>query len=426
MKRVNGKSYLIIGLLLILVGIFTLIGSVKLFRNVANLTMILILLITIKDLFSLIVKKPKLDSKLFIRIFNVIIAIIALIFNEYSIAIIPIIFALYALLNASIYFVNFVIVKINNIKGEYKYFFCFIIYFIVGLLVLFKPIIHIGFMLNIIGIYSILLGTTFISDYLEINHMRKLPRIRISLPSIIEAIIPISTLQRINRTMNSDEMIEYDLNKKDIKPDLEILIHVNESGYGRLGHMDIYFDKEVISFGNYDISTYKFHDLIGTGVIFIVPSKRKYVKWCIEDNKKTLFSFGLKLNNEEKEKIRENILKIKSELKPWYCPYQQEKQKKFFVNKKKYNDYSSRLYRATKAKFYKFKKSKYKIFFALGNNCVSMANKIICKSLKDKFKFYGVLTPGTYYDYLEREYMKKNSIVVSKKIYSKNNIDRIT
>lgn len=425
MKKINGKSYLIIGLILILVGLLTLIGSVKLFRNVTDITLILIVLITIKDLFSLIVKKPKLDTKLFIRIFNCFIAVLALIFNEYSIAIIPIIFALYAIMNAVIYFINFIIVKINKVKGEYKYFICFIIYFLVGITVLFRPIIHIGFMLNIIGIYSILLGLTFISDYLEINHMRKIPRIRISLPSIIEAIIPISTLQRINKTINDEEIIEYDLNKKEEKTDLEILIHVTEDGYGRLGHMDICFDKEVISFGNYDISSYKFHDLIGTGVIFITPNKRKYIKWCIKDNKKTLFSFGIKLNKKEKEQIRNNILKIKSELKPWYSPYQIEKKKRFFVNKKNYIDYSSRLYRATKAKFYKFKRSKYKIFFALGNNCVSMANKIIGKSLKDKFKFYGVMTPGTYYDYLEREYMKKNSIVVSKKIYSKANIDKI-
>ena len=72
----------------------------------------------------------------------------------------------------------------------------------------------------------------------------------------------------------------------------------------------------------------------------------------------------------------------------------------------------------------KFKKSKYKIFFVLGNNCVSLANRIIGKNLRDKFKFYGVMTPGTYYDYLEREYMKKRGIVVSKKIYSKLNINK--
>ena len=37
-------------------------------------------------------------------------------------------------------------------------------------------------------------------------------------------------------------------------------------------------------------------------------------------------------------------------------------------------------------------------------------------------KIVGIISPGTYYEYLEENYRRKNSNVVSKVIYSKENI----
>lgn len=423
MKKIKGKSFLFIGFILIFIGILTLIGSVSLFRSVANLGLILMVLLSIKDLFSFLLSKPKLDYKVLIKALTLILTMFAFVFSDYSIAIIPIIFSLYLLLNAIVNFINFIIIKINKQGGGYEKLINGFIYFLVGITILFSPLIKLSLMLDILGSYSILLGLAFIFDHLEINHYLKLFRIKICLPSIIEAFIPLSVLQRINNQKLENNTYEEKENSDDV--DLEIFIHVTENGFGRLGHMDICYKGEVISYGNYDISSYRFHDLFGTGVIFTTYNREKYIKFCINDNKKTFFSFGIKLTKNEKEKLEKNISDLKSNLKVWYPPYVREKRKKFFVNKNKYVDYSSRLYRATKANFYKFKKGKYKIYFVLGNNCVLFANKLVGKVLKDKFKFYGILTPGTYYTYLEKEYMKKKSIVVSKKIYSKVNINSI-
>jgi len=420
MKRINGKSYLIIGLILIIIGIFKLIGSVDLFKSVANLVFIFMVLISIKDLFSFILKKPNKDIKLFIKIFNVIISILALIFNEYSIAIVPIIFSAYSLLNAFINSLNFILLKINKIKGGYKLLFFGLFYLLIGVIILLGPIVHLDFVLLVLGIYSILLGFSFVFDYLEINHFRRFFKIRICLPSILEVFIPLSVLQKVNRKINNDEEIVLEEKKENINPDLEIFVHVTQNGFGTLGHMDIYFNGEFISYGNYDINSYKLYDGIGRGILFIIKDKQKYIDFCIEDNKKTLFSFGIKLNEKEKKQIEKNINKVKENLKEWYPPYVQAKNKNKKAKIKDYMDYSSRLYRTTSADFYKFKTGKFKSFSVLGNNCVSFANKIIGSVLKDKFKFYGVLTPGSYYDYLEREFMKKGSIVVSKKIYTKS------
>jgi len=423
MKKVNGKSYLIIGLILVIVGIFTLIGSVSLFKSVANLVLIFMVLISIKDLFSLLLR-PKKDMKLYIKIFNVILSILSFILSEYVIAIVPLIFSAYSLLNAAINILNFTLMKTNKIKGGFKTLYLGLLYLFIGIIVLLGPLIHLDFVLFVLGVYAILLGLTFIIDYLEINHYGKFLKFRITLPSLIEAFIPLSVLQKINKTINNDKEIELETKKENIEPDLEIFIHVTEDGYGRLGHLDLYYDKKVMSFGNYDIYSYKLHDTVGNGIMFITDKKEKYIEFCICDNKKTLFSFGIKLTEYEKKKIEKNISKITEHLKEWEPPCVQAKKKNKKYKKSEYVDYSSRLYKATKAKFYKFKNGRYKFFSVIGNNCVSFANKIIGSALKDKFKFYGVLTPGTYYDYLEKEFMKKDSIVVSKKIYTKSSINK--
>lgn len=67
---------------------------------------------------------------------------------------------------------------------------------------------------------------------------------------------------------------------------------------------------------------------------------------------------------------------------------------------------------------YKFVRGKYKRYFVLGNNCVKLADEIIGKSGTDILKMYGVITPGAYYEYLNREFKKKNSMVISRKIYN--------
>lgn len=400
------NNYLIFGISLLIIGIITIVGKAELFRNISNIVMIIMFIISIKDLISFLSKKEN-KLKLITKIINVFLCLLAYIFNEYSVAIIPLLFSIYSIMNGIIGLINFIIIKINKLKGGFREFYLTFIYISVGIIVFLEPLIHLNFVLSVLGIYSILLGISFIFDYLDFNNYGKYPKIKITLPSIVEAFIPISALKKSNI---KDQI------KKIEKTDLEIIIHVTENGYGRLGHLDICYKDEIISFGNYDTSSYKFHDLLGNGILFTTKNKKEYFKFCINDNKKTLFVFGIKLTDKEKIIIEENILNIKNQLKEWYPPV---------IKRGDSKDYSSRLYKCTKANFYKFKSGKYRVYFVLGNNCVTIANKIVGRIIKDYFKLYGVLTPGTYYEYLEKEYKKNNSKVVWKKIYSKYNIDEL-
>ena len=60
----------------------------------------------------------------------------------------------------------------------------------------------------------------------------------------------------------------------------------------------------------------------------------------------------------------------------------------------------------------------------LGSNCCRLADNIVGKSGIDLLKMNGAITPGTYYEYLNREFQKKNSMVISRKIYNQKNVDK--
>lgn len=408
----NVKSYLLIGITLILVGILTLIGNVGLFKSVSDLALVIMVLITIRDLITFLRKKPKINISLFSKIINLTLSFVALIFNDYSIAIVPIIFSIYSICNGIACLINFIIARLQK-TTEIRTFIHGFVYLSIGIAILFKPLQNLKLFLYIMSWYAIFLGISFILDYLEINNFKRFIKFKISLPSILEAIIPITVLNGINKRLDKNNS-KIDEHKKDEKSDLEVIVHVSEKGFGKFGHVDICYKGKIISFGNYDPDHRILHEIFGSGVLFITENKNRYIKFCIDDAKKTLFVFGIKLSDKERIKVEREISKLESDLVPWE-----------FKKKRKNKDYASRLYRATKAQFYKFSKTKYKIFFLFGNNCVSLANRIVNKSLKDRFKLYGVLTPGTYYYYLEREYLKKNSVVVSKKIYHLTNIDKL-
>ena len=54
----------------------------------------------------------------------------------------------------------------------------------------------------------------------------------------------------------------------------------------------------------------------------------------------------------------------------------------------------------------------------MGTNCCFLADDIIGKSGMDILSINGIITPGTYYDYLNRELKLKSSNVISKEIYN--------
>lgn len=78
--------------------------------------------------------------------------------------------------------------------------------------------------------------------------------------------------------------------------------------------------------------------------------------------------------------------------------------------------------RETQAKLFKFTRSKFKTYFVLSMNCVLLADTIIGKAGTDILSAKGFITSGTYQEYLDKEFAKPNSIVISKAMYQERQL----
>lgn len=427
-KFYTNSSSLLASIILIFIGTIMIVGKDKLYFDFMNLFIMTILILGIVQFIRYMFSNNKNNKKniTFTKSFIYLMFCLTLSsFPKIPMSILPIVFASYLILNAIIKLFTYIILLQDKTSGRIKELVLFFLYLSVGIPLLFSPLKKVEVMLNIIGIYFIILGINYLMDYITTkmsdkfkNKIRR--RIKITLPVFLEAIIPYQVLNEINDFINGEnynsQMI-YEEKNSDVIPDIEIFVHCSNNGFNRLGHVDLCFDGNVYSYGNYDDSSTTFFTMIGDGVFF-KTNKKDYIPFCIKYSSKTIFGFGLKLNKTQKKNIKNYIDQLFSNTYEWYPPIVLDKKNRRKVNKNEYEDYASCLYSASKAKFYKVKTGKFKKYFVLGLNCCMLADSIIGKSGTDVIKMNGIITPGTYYEYLNREFRKKNSMVITKNIYN--------
>ncbi len=348
-------------------------------------------------------------------IFNIIISIIFLYNPSILLSIFPLLFTAYIFIDSIIKTVICLIYVENKLPNKYSQILRTSVTYVFLIILIFFPMFRTKVTYIIVGIYFILLAITYFLDVFDIlvpvknkNKIKK--RIRIVLPVFIAAFVPRRVLKQINKMFEIKEKYDkFIIKKEETFPDIEVLVHLKEGKTGAFGHVDLFIDNKVISYGSYDEASNKLGAAIGDAVLFEVD-KHKYIQFCNKKENKNIISFGLKITDLQKKSINDKLETIKKDTFKWY-PLGK------IYNDKKYTDYASRLYNDTNAEFYKFKKGKFKIYFVLSTNCVKLANEIIGMSGIDLLSINGLITPGTYYDYFNREFRRKNSIVVSKEIY---------
>ena len=417
----NYTNYFISGFVLVGLGIIIMIGSLNLYTSIVNLLVFAFLLLGIIQLCNLLRNPKELSKEKLVRaIIDITFGVVMNVFKDIPLSIVPILFAGYLLFNSLVKGIS-AYYLFKNKEHKWKEIAFFLFFLVSGILFLFSPLGHLPTILSIIGLYCILIGLGEWKKFLLeiIPHRGQKRSIYISLPAFLDAFIPRRMLTKINHYFNNiEEEAIYEIKKETTIPDLEIFIHVAPHGFNQLGHMDIYFDGKIISYGNYDTTSYRMFDSIGDGVLF-ETTKEKYIPFCIKQSNKTLIGFGFKLTEKQKEKVKKEINRIKEDTYPW--------ESKTFSNpteNQKY-EYIDLLCIETKAKTYKFKTGEFKTYFVLGRNCTLFADRIVGKSGTDILKMVGIITPGTYLDYLETEFAKKNSRVISRTIYNAQTQEKV-
>lgn len=425
-KIFDSTSLFAVSFVLITLGILMIVGRNKLYFEVINIFLSTILILGVFQFirYFFLKLKPQEKQVTFTRSLAYLLFCLFLsVFKEIPLSVMPIIFAIYMLLNGIIKLMTYLILFSSRANGRLFQLFLAIVYFIISIPVLFSPIEKVGTMLIFLGSYTILLGINYFIDFLAVivpSRVKKSirRRFRITLPAILEALIPYQVLREINYYWNKDVYdmpLVYEEKKIQENPDLEVFIHVAPNGYNRFGHIDVCLDNRIISYGAYDFSTSKLNNMIGEGMLF-ETDRDKYVEYCTYYSDKTLFCFGLKLSKRQKDNVKEQIEELLSNATYFETAY--EKDRKYKVKKDWYDDYPSRLNKITGAKFYKVNSGPFKTFFVFGCNCSKLADNIIGKSGCDILKMTGIITPGTYYEYLNQEFYRKNGLVISKIIYN--------
>ena len=240
----------------------------------------------------------------------------------------------------------------------------------------------------------------------------------------VSTFMPLNTLRYINEYISVNDQLPAPVvpEKTGGTPDIEVMVHVSNNGSGKIGHLDICVDGEVISYGNHDWSSHKLFAVFGDGILF-TAEKERYIDFSVTHDRKMVFSYGLRLTPEQLQAVRQEITKLKSLTIPWKAPFEVacENDPKS-ARLSDYHDYCSKLWFGTRAKFFKFRKGKFKTYSVLSTNCVLLTDTILGKAGADIVFVNGIASPGIYYDYLEKLYMYPDSMVISKTIYSRKNI----
>lgn len=262
-----------------------------------------------------------------------------------------------------------------------------------------------------LAIYVSLLGINYLFDavqggYRHLFHYQHRP-LRIPLPFVLTLFMPYQLLTRLQLYLEKGH--DRDLIVKEFiqgeKTDIEVLIHTGHSLFSRIGHIDLAYKGIVYSFGNHDANSRKTGDMIGKGILLMV-NLNQYIQ-MLNRYHITVISFGLKLNDSQLKSFEAQIEKLLNQAHPVELSTANQSQ-----------EFVGRLLFHSNARFFEFHKGPFQTYFLFGTNCVLFVDYLLWKSGLDMMIFSGVMTPGTYFDYLNREYQNLGSRVVSRKIFN--------
>ena len=420
----TGKKLLVQGFLFVLLGLILMVTGTWLPVTVIRLVLFLAWIATVLDLVLRIFKKSQSTDTLGVALVKLLVLGYLLGSNlatDIPIYVLALVIGVYQIFHASINLVTYVLYRKNKIRPRFRFLLDGLVLVFLGGTSLLSSTGNSVFQLFVLGAYFFLYGVSNIRDGFlfeeEIgkNHLKR--RVRMSLPIVLAALIPASTLAKINKFMqeNADEREDIHLGmvKSGKTAELEIFIHTAETSlFSAIGHVDICYQGRVISYGNYDPSSETLFGMVGDGVLYFCD-RDKYIDLCKRESQKTLFGYGIDLTPEMEKAVQKKL----ADLKQLTIPWEPSADKIMTGDGKEDYTYAYKIRHETDGELYKFIKSKFKSYFVLSTNCVLLADTIVGQAGTDILSPKGFIAPGTYQAYLNREFEKPNSIVVSKHVY---------
>ena len=423
-KTISPFTILLSSIAVFIFGIVVLFNISFISKLTLNMISIYLLIIGILHILSyLFNKKNTMLGKFTLGLLYIILSLSIKLHPEFFRISAVRIIGIYAFLNFLARITAALILYKNKVKGWLSGLIVSVVSLIFSVVLLFHPQEYMIFVSKLAGIYVILYSLTLLADFFkEISDENIVPdklkrKVRIGLPLLYSAFIPQQLLEKINEfvKVNPTESTFIE-NKSTVHKDkpystVDIFIHLAPDCANGFGHIDISFENTTYSYGTYDSSSNRLFTLVSDGVLIEVETD-KYIEILNTQFNRSLIGFTLALTKDQHELIKNRINKIKSNCYLWKCPAQ-------LSPNGDYTDETNIMYLDANCKYYKFKSGYFKTYFTLTANCVRLADTIVGSAGLDLIAVNGIITPGTYYNYLENLFRRKNSIVIKKKIYKK-------
>lgn len=238
------------------------------------------------------------------------------------------------------------------------------------------------------------------------------------LPSYIVGILPSVVYMLLISSKMRNTPTRFDIRKSDEPADLSVFIHTGTYGSKLYGRMTFSRNGVAYSYGDYDRAAEKLLHTIGPGTFFTVGSEI-YSNNCsiVEDSPQ--FEYGLRLNDQQKEKFDQMVQNILDHTDPWKCDLQKlpmdETEEKFPEYE---DDYACRLWYRTGCEFRQYRQGEWAWYSLLGNNCSNFAAAKLNEIGLQIPVSRSIVSPGEFFEYFEEALQDPDSPVISRSWHS--------
>ena len=429
-RRFNIATSLLSGLFFFVLGILFMTNELEIWNWVYITLVCGLLVMIVIRFFNIIVNYHKLTH----RIMQFLDVVVWIVLTSFSLAdpdlfysLFPRIIGAWILLHGIVKVIVFSVKWRDQLPGKAQSFFFMIVDMVMAFILMFKPNQYYVLISYGIGIYFIIYGgknlIEFAQDVLPDDYGSMLgKKLQMAIPPWMAAIVPVRLLRMIlNKSEDDIAKAEFESVKADIPVDLEIMMHLAPGGPAMFGHIDLVYHGTVISYGCYDPHNRRLFGTLGDGVAIVAP-RDEYLYNCLANENKTLIVFGIILDANQKQKINERVLEVFEK----FVDFQSDEERLRLglpILGELDDDYISRVTRHVhNAHFYKIKEGIFKTFFVVYTNCVSFTLQIVRTIGLDLFDISGIVSPGSYYDFLNHEFKRDKSFVISRKVYTKKDM----
>ncbi len=423
-KRLNIGFMFVNGAVLLYLGVIFITNWASALKLTYQFFSIGIIILTLSSIGYLCINRwNSRKSALLIQVIGLIIVGLICYGNvERLMALVPVVLGFWLLILAVVKGITSYLMLHDHLPYARSQVFMTILYLLSAIALIFNPSDYSLEVIIVCGAYFILYGAFFVFRALTALIPESViedidNRFQLAIPTMVGALLPPHLMKVIlSRSESDQQREEFDVIKKDLKSDLEVIVHVAKSGPAQLGHCDLSYHGTLLSYGCYDPHVRYLFGTYGDGVAILAP-KDEYLYNCLKNENKVLVTFGLVLNDRQKEQLNQSLLESFAKFEPFNSD--EELKRKGIEPKGICDDYLSRVTRNVhNSHFYKIKEGKFKTFFVFYTNCVSYVSKHLSKIGFSILDFSGIISPGAYYDFLNNEFKSGKGCVIYRKVYT--------